>query len=31
MVQAIHIQDTFLFTYDVREETGVEGDYPDGP
>ncbi|MCJ1347517.1 hypothetical protein MMC31_005742 [Peltigera leucophlebia] len=28
IVQAIHIQDTFPFTYDVREEAGVEGDYP---
>lgn len=28
IVQAIHIQDTFPFTYDVREAAGVEGDYP---
>lgn len=28
IVQALHIQDTFPFTYDVREEVGVEGYYP---
>ena len=28
IVQIILIQDTFLFTYDVYEEVGVDGNYP---
>lgn len=29
IVQTIHIQDTFLFTYDMRKFANVKGDYPD--
>lgn len=29
IVQAIHLQDTFSFTYDVRKSAKVKGDYPD--
>ena len=29
IVQAIHLQDTFPFTYDVRKSAKVKGDYPD--
>lgn len=28
IVQAIHIQDTFLFTYNICEKVRVNGDYP---
>ena len=28
IVQAIHLYDTFPFTYDVRKSTKVKGDYP---
>lgn len=29
MVRAIHFQDTFPFTYDVRGSADVDSDYPD--
>ena len=29
VIQAIHYQDTFLFTYDAHEAAGVKSDYPD--
>ena len=29
IVQTIYSQDQFPFTYNIFEETGVKGDYPD--
>ena len=29
IIQAIHLQDIFSFTYDIRKSAKVKGDYPD--